>query len=284
MSLVKGSLIGLGSAGALGTGGYFAWRSQQPTDVKSRLVWDGLSVAESKSLGVYKALYLANSTKSGFSSFVTADDKEKAAPLIKSKCDKLLDVSVSSKEYESALQEAKKWCLVPEKSTIEIALLLEDSEFSSAEDDYKNTFALNKSSQDFIDVIKNGDSNLKTSSDVSTGFQKVKDWCNKVIKQSPIDVDLRNAKAWCLKGPLDIKEKLVKDGLVVIGEGGWQQGYVKHKSDSTFLSEISASPAPEQDSEGGNKLKTWCESKFTKKLHENDYFSTYEKVRKYCTK
>ncbi|AEW45629.1 hypothetical protein MHC_03845 [Mycoplasma haemocanis str. Illinois] len=284
MSLAKGSLFGLGGVGALGAGGYFAWRSQQPTDVRSRLVWDGLSVAESQSLGVYKALYLANNTQKDFSSFITASTKEEAAPLLKSKCNKLLNVSVSSEEYEKSLEEAKRWCLVPEKKTIEISLLLEDAEFSSVDDDYKNTFALNKSSQEFIDTIKNGDSGLKTSSDVSSGFPKVRDWCNKVIKKTPTDSDLRKAKEWCLKGPLDIKEKLAKDGLTAIGSDGWQQGYVKHKNDQAFLTEISASPAPSQDSEGGTKLKTWCESKFTQKLHADAYPSTYDKVKKYCTK
>ncbi|AEG73283.1 hypothetical protein MHF_1033 [Mycoplasma haemofelis Ohio2] len=283
MSLFKGSLIGLGGVGAVGTGGYFAFRSQQPTDVKSQLVWDGLSVAESKSLGVYKAIYVANSTKTGFSSFVTASTKEEAAPLLRTQCNKLLSVSASSEEYEKSLEEAKKWCLVPDRTTIEISLLLEDAEFSSSDDDYKNIFASNKSNQSFIALIKKGDNSLTTTSTPDTGLPKLKAWCEEVMKQVPKDEDLKNARAWCLKGPLDIKEKLAKEGLAVWGDGKWTQGFTKHKSDQTFLQTISATSPPSiEDSEGGTKLQTWCNGKLTMKLHDNSYSDTYDKVKKYC--
>ncbi|AEW45632.1 hypothetical protein MHC_03860 [Mycoplasma haemocanis str. Illinois] len=284
MSLVKGSLIGIGGAGVLGVGGYLVFRSQQPTDVKSRLVWDGLSIVESQSLGVYKALYLANHTKTGFTSFVTSSTKEDAAPLLKAKCNKLFSVNTSSKEYEKSLEEAKKWCLLPEKTTIEISLLLEDANFSSSDDDYKNIFASNKSNQSFIDAIKSGDSSLSTSSSVDVGLPKLKAWCTSIITKAPKEEDLKNARAWCLKGPLDIKEQLSKEGLVSLKEGQWTQGFTRHKGDQDFLKAIEATSPPSiEDSTGGTKLQTWCTEKLKMKLHDNSYSDTYNKVKKYCT-
>nr|WP_052663364.1 hypothetical protein [Mycoplasma haemofelis] len=282
MSLAKGSLIGLGGAGALGTGGYLAFRSQQPTDVKSRLVWDGLSVADSQSLGVYKALYLANHSKDGFSSFITANDKNSAAPLLKTKCDELLRVSVSSDKYEKSLEEAKKWCLVPERTTIEISLHLEDAELSSSDDDYKSVLALNKDDQSFVSAVKgeSGASSLTVDSD----FSKVKTWCEATLKKPVNNPDLKNAKAWCLKGPLSIKEKLEKDGLKMRDGDGWKQGFKQHKEESNFLTDIGENSQPQLDeTQGGEKLKTWCTGKLDGKLYESsNYPDTYNKVKKYC--
>nr|WP_045118509.1 hypothetical protein [Mycoplasma haemocanis] len=283
MSLAKGLLIGIGGVGALGAGGYLAFRSQQPTDVRSKLVWDGLSVAESKSLGVYKALYLANHSKDGFSSFISnAKDKDAAAPLLKARCNELLGISASSKEYQKSLEEAKKWCLIPESETIEINLHLEDAEFSSSDEDYKSILALSKGDQSFVNAIKNGASG--STLDANADFSKVKSWCEETLKKPVNPLDLKNSKSWCLKGPVSIKEKLAKDGLKMMGDGGWQRGFKKHKAESSFFTDIGENSQPQlEDIQGGEKLKTWCTKNLEGKLYENNnYPETYNKVKKYC--
>ncbi|AEW45621.1 hypothetical protein MHC_03805 [Mycoplasma haemocanis str. Illinois] len=276
-SLAKGSLIGLGGVGALGAGGYLAFRAQQPTDVKSKLIWDGLSVADSKTLGVYKAIYLANSGKDGFSSFINSSNKEQAAPLLKEKCDALLGISASSDKYAKSLSEAKKWCLVPQKTTVEISLLLDDIEPSSSDDDYKNTFALSWSSQTFIDAIKKSDDNLTTSSDVASGFQKVKDWCTEAIKKSPLDKDANNAKLWCVKPDSKLSDFMDKQGFKTVDSNGWDSHFSSLSTDSTLTSDISSG------SDGnGNKLKSWCEAKNLSNVQIHTLLSDLEKIKSRC--
>ncbi|AEG73273.1 hypothetical protein MHF_1019 [Mycoplasma haemofelis Ohio2] len=243
------------------------------------MIWDGLSVADSKSLGVYKAIYLANSDKAGFSSFVSASDKEKAAPLLKTKCDDLLGISASSDKYAQSLEEAKKWCLVPKKTTIEISLLVDGMELSSADDDYKNTFALSRSSQDFINAIKKGSDGLTTSSDVNTGFSKVKEWCAEVIKKSAFDKDAQNAKLWCVKPDSKLGDFMDKQGFKPVESTGWDSHFTSLSSDNTLTSDMSSVSGTEGN---GNKLKSWCEGKNLANVQIHTLLTDLEKIKSRC--
>ncbi|CBY92956.1 hypothetical protein HF1_09480 [Mycoplasma haemofelis str. Langford 1] len=268
-SLFFKGLAGAAATGTVATGGFLALQNaNKPTDVKSRLVWEGHTVADVNRDGVWRAIYLAKKDGEGFSSFVSGSSKSEVGSKLKQECSSLLKVSASDSRYEDSYKKAKKWCLRPELTTIEMQFDFEDREFAAGDDDFKNLFALNKGSEDFVNAVKTSASDFSGTISLDTAYGKVKTWCESLKSKAPKGDDLKRANAWCTKPSETLNGLMDKQGFKPVPEDGWSSKFSSLKSsgtDSSLNSEIGAT----QDNEGSDKLKTWCTGKNldTAKIH-----------------
>nr|WP_014272688.1 hypothetical protein [Mycoplasma haemocanis] len=269
-------LAGAVAAGTVATGGFFAWRHvNKPTDVKSRLIWEGYTVADVKKNGVWKAIYLAKHNESGFSSFVAGNNKTEVGPRLKQKCSELLSVSAEDKNYENSYKEAQKWCLNPELTTIEMQFDFEDREFASGDDDFKNLFSLNKETGAFISAVKSKVSSFEKGTALDTAKDNVKAWCEDIKGRAPKGDDLKHAKEWCTKPSSTLNSFMDAHGFKPVSDNGWSDKFNSLKSqnkDSNFESDIGVS-----GDNGATKLKEWCDGK---KLGTDQIHSLSENLEK----
>ncbi|AEG73278.1 hypothetical protein MHF_1026 [Mycoplasma haemofelis Ohio2] len=253
-------LAGTAAAGTVATGGFFAWKHvNEPTDVRSRLVWEGQTVADVNKDGVWRAIYLAKHNENGFSAFVSGSNKTEVGPRLKQKCSDLLSVSASDEKYESAYKDAQKWCLKPELTTIEMQFDFEDREFASGDDDFKNLFVLNKETEAFVAAVKSKVDTFTKEIAADTAKDNVKTWCEDIKSKTPEGDDLKNAKAWCTKPASTLNAFMDSQGFKPVSEDGWSSHFAALKSKdngSSLESDIGAS----RDN-GSTKLKEWCDGK-----------------------
>ncbi|AEG73281.1 hypothetical protein MHF_1031 [Mycoplasma haemofelis Ohio2] len=274
-ALFKG-LVGTAATGTVATGGFLAFNHiNKPTDVKSRLVWEGYTVADVKKDGVWKAIYLAKNKESGFSNFVSGSSKEDVGPKLKKKCSDLLSVSVDDKNYESSYKDAQKWCLKPELTTIEMQFDFEDRAFASSEDDFKNMFILYKDTKAFVDAVKSKTSSFANTLDASTAKSNIESWCNDMKAKAPLGEDLRNAKAWCTKPDATLNAFMDKQGFKPVPEEGWSSKFNSLKSKDTDPSSLS-------DVDGDTKLKEWCTQKNLGTAQIHSLNTDFEKAKTRC--
>ncbi|AEW45633.1 hypothetical protein MHC_03865 [Mycoplasma haemocanis str. Illinois] len=268
-SLFFKGLAGVAATGTVAAGGFFVLQNvNKPVDVKSRLIWEGYTVADVSKDGVWRAIYLARHNLEGFSSFASGSSKSEAGPSIKRECSSLLSVSASDSKYEDSYEKAKKWCLRPELTTIEMQFDFEDREFASGDDDFKNLFTLNKGSEDFVNSIKTSASDFSNTTPLDTAHGKVKTWCESLKVKAPHGDDLKRAKAWCTRPDATLSGFMDKQGFKTVPEGGWAAKFSSLKSegkDSSLDTDIGTT----QDNGGADKLKQWCNGKNlnTAKIH-----------------
>ncbi|AEW45630.1 hypothetical protein MHC_03850 [Mycoplasma haemocanis str. Illinois] len=278
-SLAFKGLAGVAASGTVAIGGFFVWQHvNKPTDVKSRLIWEGYTVADVKKDGVWRAIYLAKHKENGFSSFVSGSSKDDVAPKLKKKCSELLSVPSGDENYEASYKDAQKWCLNPKLTTIEMQFDFEDRSFASSEDDFKNLFTLHKGTQAFVDAVKTKESSFSNNVADSTAKSNIESWCNDMKGKAPEGQNLNNAKAWCTKPDANLNSFMDKQGFKPVSENGWSSKFNSLKSEnSSSLSDISTS-----DSDGGTKLKEWCTQKKLGESQIHSLSSDFEKAKIRC--
>ncbi|CBY92949.1 hypothetical protein HF1_09410 [Mycoplasma haemofelis str. Langford 1] len=274
-------LAGTAAAGTVATGGFFAWKHvNEPTDVRSRLVWEGQTVADVNKDGVWRAIYLAKHNENGFSAFVSGSNKTEVGPRLKQKCSDLLSVSASDEKYESAYKDAQKWCLKPELTTIEMQFDFEDREFASGDDDFKNLFVLNKETEAFVAAVKSKVDTFTKSTELETAKTNVKTWCEDIKLKTPEGDDLKNAKAWCAKPIANLSDFMDTQGFKSVEEGGWDSKFSSLNTpnkDSSLSSDIASASGTD-----GAKLKAWCEGKHLKTSQIHSLQGDLEKIKNRC--
>ncbi|AEG73274.1 hypothetical protein MHF_1020 [Mycoplasma haemofelis Ohio2] len=281
-SLLKG-LGAFAATGTAATGGFVAWKqATKPTDVKSRLVWEGLTVADVNGKGVWGAIYLAKKDVSGFLDFATTkDNKETASAQLKKKCSELFNVSAGDEKYEESYEKAKKWCLNPELTTIEIQFEFEDREFASGDDDFKNLFTLYKGTSSFVDVVKTSARDFTAQTALETAKGNVQTWCNSMKSKSPKGDDLKNAISWCTKPESNFKSFMEKKGFRLLADGEWGNHFSSLKSkggDTALDGDIKS----ETGSDDGSKLKSWCDKKNVGTVQIHTLSADLEKIEGRC--
>ncbi|AEW45622.1 hypothetical protein MHC_03810 [Mycoplasma haemocanis str. Illinois] len=275
-------LVAVVATGTTATGGFFAWKhATKPTDIKSRLIWEGLTIADVNRKGVWGAIYLAKKDVSGFSDFVAASDKATAATQLKQKCSELFGISASDKNFEESYKMAQKWCLKPDLTTIEMQFEFEDREFASGDDDFKNLFALNKGTSGFVEAVKTVVSGFTDKTELETAKGNVQSWCNAMKSKTPEGDNLRNAVSWCSKPESNFKSFMEKKGFRFLLDGEWGSKATSLKSkngDSALDNDIKS----ESGNDDGSKLKSWCDKKKVDSAQIHTLSSDLGKIESRC--
>ncbi|AFM45088.1 hypothetical protein MHC_06009 [Mycoplasma haemocanis str. Illinois] len=199
-------VVGLGAAGVFGAVGGGAWYVSRPKNVRSKLISEGLTLVGS-SHRAWRSVFLTHSGDNEFMSFSgvgSGNSDKEAASKVMSACEKVMKVSVDSKDYTSSLNKARRYCTTPNFKTIETKVLFSDREIASEERDWKNLFTAHKEDGAFIEKVKkaNLDATITKDSSSDDAKEKVKKFCNDLKVQPPNSAGIADYEKYCLQTPL----------------------------------------------------------------------------------
>ncbi|CBY92948.1 hypothetical protein HF1_09400 [Mycoplasma haemofelis str. Langford 1] len=283
--LLKG-LLGTAAVGGVSTGGFLAYKSFQPQNVKDVLVSKGLTVVNADSVGSWKVIAMSNKDNDAFFTFLgigKSDDRKISGAKLKEKCGSVLSTSVKDEKYEDLLSKAKLWCLQPTPKNLEERLLIDEFETALSENEFKSVYKMLEQDSTFKSEIE------ATKGSETEDGKKVKAWCVEEFKK-PANSPQDKAKARCTTPAKNIGEVLKNSGLSLIASSeGWTNKYKSLRggtADTDLSNDISPSgdPAISTDEAGGTALNTWCNTEVGKEIHSlsGNYNDHLNKVKKRC--
>ncbi|AEW45620.1 hypothetical protein MHC_03800 [Mycoplasma haemocanis str. Illinois] len=276
-TLVKG-IVGISAVGGVSAGGFFAYKSSQPQNIRDVLVRKGLTLANVNSIGPWKVISMGNKNNDAFFSFlgiVKTTDRREAGSKLQEKCRHVLNTPIKHENYSDLLSKAELWCIKPTPRNLEEQLLMDELETDLSDDDLKNVHKMLAQDKSFTDAIET------TKGTESDGYKKVKKWCE-VELQKPANSPRDAAKSRCTTPFKNLREALSSSGLGLISSTeAWNGRYTSIKSTDTSLSSDNIT---ESGGKGGTSLSDWCSKEVDKKIHEltGNYTEHLDKVKKRC--
>lgn len=209
MHIVAKTLIGLGTIGSIGGGGYAVSYLLATNEIADRLVREGYTILQNDSrewgtiLNSYKTVATADN-KLRFDTFAGTGDK--AEEELKKYCENLLKPHTSENTQDSDnYNKAKQWCVFP----IAVKDLLKHQGYTSLSTDGKDNTP-NNNSQWVTKIKDHKKSNAKIKDLVldenqdqasEAEVQKIKEKCaeigSKKNHEADYDTNLDNFKNWC---------------------------------------------------------------------------------------
>ncbi|CBY92516.1 hypothetical protein HF1_05080 [Mycoplasma haemofelis str. Langford 1] len=277
-TLATKAIAGLGAAGVTGTAAAGVWYINQPKDVKSKLVSEGLTLVGDSSRA-WRAVFLTHKDDKDFVQFAGIESNQASnseGSKVSSACAKALKVESSSKEYDSSLEKARKYCTVPEFKTVEAKVLFSDKEISSEDRDWKNLFTIHKEDASFIDKVKkaSSDDSITSSSQAESVKSKVQKFCDDLKVKTPNSENLSDYEKYCLQTAPNARSFYEGKGRRFVGSGEWGGKFDAIKaSDSALFTAIQNGETLNNNSPaetGGPKLQAWCDKEVVKEIHAVD--------------
>ncbi|OAL09829.1 hypothetical protein A6V39_05220 [Candidatus Mycoplasma haematobovis] len=119
-------------------------------------------------------------------------------------CNESVKGWASSDKDESIFKKVKEWCVVPTIRTLGDKLGSNLHGPNEWQGKYTSFSAQNGGSNDFMNALKDEFKGFDFTQNASQGGEKLKAWCEAVMKLNTYDVTTHkseaNARTWCLKG------------------------------------------------------------------------------------